>query len=326
VKRHHIIPVVILLAVIAGFGAVYQFYVKEQLEEYQANQKQLTELKNRVKSLEDTFKGVDGRPVKPQVAVQQLRSAVQPFKDAVQKRSKFFTLGKEAHVDLVPEGKDPRFYYMEALPKLIYETEQYAYARRCAMPQNLTFGVPSRKDITNVAPTEKEVNNWLKKYAFGSSVVHMLVDAGATRIDNIVLWPSRTEFQLLDMRTVGLQFQMSLDNLARFLKSFYGEDRYFNINSIRITNTNLLSRSQPQLEVEMVLTQAGFLEENAKEGKGSTPVKTASGGGGKAELTSNADKMLKRLKLRGGINLGGKGGKSRPRAGGRSWWQKYLPF
>jgi hypothetical protein len=321
-KKHHVIPIIILLVVIAGVAAVYQVYVKEQIQEFQENEKRIEALKNRIDRFEETFKGQDGLPVKPEVAVSQWRSQVQPFLEAVRRQSRYFHFGQAmSGVPLVPENQEPKFHYTTEIPKQTYELQQYAATNNTILARNFMFGAPTVEDMMGQNPTEEEVNDWLTEFRFGFSIVKMLVDGGAARINEIVIWPEREEMQLLEMRTVGLRFQMTVDNLADFLEQFYGEDRYFNVNGIRIQNSNLLSPQKPLLDIELVLTQAGFLEENASQGMGAV---ASVAGAGASNPRVSAAAALSALRKQGGIL--GRGNDEDDDLPAEPWWKKLWPF
>jgi len=322
-KRHHIIPVAILAVVIVAFGAVYQFYVKEQIEEFAENQQRLEALNTRINELSDTFAGKDSLPVTPQEAVRQYRMAVQPWREEVTRRADFFTLGDSFEFEPTPEEQIPKFYYADKRLEVEQDLRQYAIQNNCQLNANIQFAPPPEA-IENRSPSAQEVNNWLREFAFGDSIVRMLVDANAASIDAVVVWPQRVQFDLLRMRTTGLQFKIPLRDLIRFLEDFYVQSRYFNIDALAITNRNLLTQGEPQLNVDMVLTQAGFIREAFEEGRGgnlaSGPGARARGGGGGGGDIASVLQSLRR----------GNSGDEQERVQQRSWWQnfrrKYLPF
>lgn len=299
-KRHHIIPIVILAVVVAAFGAVYQFYVKQQLQEYAENRKYLENLETRVSNLQQTFEGIDGRPVKPEDAIRQWREQAQPFNDQIARQSRFFNYGDVFAFRQVPEGDIPKFYYIDERRRLEDELIQYAIQRGCDISLlDRSFAVPTSQSVNAADPPPEDVNKWLRQYNFGLNTTRMLVDAGATTIYGIVIWPPRQEKGLLAVRTVGLQFNMTLENLTRFLRDLLQKDRYYKVEALSVNNTNLMTPQAPLLKVDMLLSQANF-----DRGAAGAP----GGGGGESAATgtvatnmNDPGAFLEQLKARGGL-------------------------
>jgi hypothetical protein len=91
------------------------------------------------------------------------------------------------------------------------------------------------------------------------------------------------EQEVLEMRTVGFSFLMRAEDLVAFLQALQRENRYFNVNAIRVKNRNLLSDpayGPPYLEVEMLLTFSRYLE--GKQVSGAPAAAAASGADGAA--------------------------------------------
>lgn len=260
-KRHHIIPLVILGLVLAAFGAVYQFYIKQLLQEYAENRAYLDSLNARVAQLETTFQGASGAPVKPDEVVQQWRAAAEPFRDQITRQARFFNYGSFMEFNQVPEGQIPKFYYMNERKRLEDELLQYAAQRGTDIADlDKSFGVPASDAVNRANPPDTDVNKWLQQYNFGDRMTRMLIDAGATKIVGVAIWPPRREHGLLNVRTVGLQFEMSIDNLAKFLRQIMEQERFFKVEALSVNNADLLIASEPRLKVDMLLAQGVYIE------------------------------------------------------------------
>jgi hypothetical protein len=143
----------------------------------------------------------------------------------------------------------------------------------------MTFGVP--------APTggmgsvdEEEVENMLRRLAFGCHITRMLIEADAAAIANVQIWPPRKEYGgLIEMRTTGLEFWMSADDLVRFISDLRRADRYFDINALSIQNRDLTNPEEPPLHVRMLLTQGRYLEPGQRGGGGGGGAGGGMGGG-----------------------------------------------
>lgn len=285
-KKRYIASVLVMLSVLAGLGAIYQFYFKQQFERYAENKQILTDLEDRLRELEETFS-----KIRPDYVVQEWRGAVQPWAEAVNQRSRFFTMDDLSRIEPVPEGQIPRFHYEGVFPQMQRELLLDVYRYRCQIPQT-TFGAPGVGTLSGRSVTKEEVETWLRQFAFGSAVMRFLMERRATEIRQIEIWPLRVEYGLLEMQTMGLAFTMTLENLVRFLESLNDENRYFNVNAIRVHNKYLRWPGQPPLEVEMLLTRAQLYQED-EGGKGGAEASEGEGGP-PAEL--DPEKLLSNLR------------------------------
>jgi hypothetical protein len=327
-KRYHIVPIIVLVLVLGGFGGVYKFFLEDRFKAYEANQAREQALLKRLDQLKSTFVDKGGqRPVLPDLAVKQWKLAVQPWVEGVGERARDFNLGDSFDADVVPEDQIPKFYYLERYPINQAAMYQRAYQGGAFLNGTFLFGVPTAAELANGNPTEDQVNKWFREYSFGATVVRKLTDAGAAEIREVELWPPRKESGMLLMRTTGLDFYMTLGRLTQFLEGFYNQERYFNINSIRITNTNLLSQTDPFLHVEMVMTQGAFQDP-----------KKVPGGGGLAAVRAAQTAPASAAEGAGPSGRRGPPGRNRIRdlraqrmsrgsaAAKTSWWSKIWPF
>ena len=59
-------------------------------------------------------------------------------------------------------------------------------------------------------------------------------------------------------RTIGVQFLISVEDLAHFLEFLRISERYYNVEAVRITNPYLLTSPPPPVTVDMLLTVGWF--------------------------------------------------------------------
>ncbi len=251
--KEHIIAVLAFLIVLAGFGAVWEFYFRGQVEAFNDDLDHLDDLDAQLTKLEETFSGV-----KPQVVVQAWRGEVEPWAEAQRVRQSFFTMGEAFEYKPVPEGEFPKFHYEKQFNEMFTALQREAYSmtppRRIP---NTTFGTPLPQEAMqrNLAKADVEAN--LKRISFGCSIVRMMLDADVYTLDDVQIWPTRVAHgELLDMLTVGLRFTTTAQNLVRFLDSLRTSDRYFSVDGISVQNRRLTSPWDPLLDVQLLLTQA----------------------------------------------------------------------
>lgn len=260
ISKEHIIAIVVLVVILGLLGSVYQFYYKERLDEYRRNLDQLTTLEKKLDSLKDQFRGYQ-----PQVLLDALKPQVQHLAEEVLRRSSFFNTADFLEIDPIPQGRMLRFYYETEFNKMFTELRDEVYKRNpyWQYPVYSTFGVPAPSELAGYSPTAKEVTEWLKTYHFGCSMVRMMMKAKAQAVGDIELWPIRRAAEysgLLDMRTTGITCTMTLADVVAFLDSLRMENRYFSVDGISLQNPYLRWPQEPILEVQLLLTQAQFVE------------------------------------------------------------------
>jgi len=263
-KKQHIVTALLVVVFMAAIGGVYQFYLRTRLEQYRADEERLAALQDKHKSLSTSFDGV-----KPDVALPKWQSALQPWTDAVDRRATYFDLGKMSEFKAVPEGVLPKFHYETEYNRLYREFQQATYGKGIMVPQT-TFNVPTPSQVSSTSITAEQANDWLRELSLGISMLKLFTDAGINPVMQFYLWPTRTEFNVLEMHTVGVAFASSLENLTKFLNDLKTKDRYYTVNAIRITNRSLRMAS-PQLYVEMLVTTAQYdASKAAMAGMGTT--------------------------------------------------------
>lgn len=264
-SRERIIYSGVLVLILAAFGAVYQFYFKEKLEQYRENIVYRDQLKGVLEQLQNTF----GR-VKPDVLASRWREEVQPWRDAVLERSRYFGFGDWREHPKYDEdtGTILRFWYDETSNEMIlnlYQEVGQKMGQYNLVPQDLRyeFGVASLSDWEQANITEEDAYRNLAQLNFGMNVIRMFMDAEASYIQRISLWPPSQMDRYgtqLNFRPVGVHFSMTTENLVKFLDDLRTRERYFNVSALRITYPYICYPQEPMLDVQMVLSQAIFNE------------------------------------------------------------------
>jgi hypothetical protein len=322
VNRLHIFIILIVVAVGAALGLSYQFYFKEKLNEYTKAQEDLDKLTKRLTELQNRFKG---QP--PETYIKGLTEKIAPLTNVAEVRQQFFNMNDYWKDETVPEDvKVPlKFYYERQYNERLNALRQDALAHvpPIGIPPNIfqRFGAPDPATMTNMAVLKADVQRWLTQINFASAIVRMMIKANVGRLDEVVPWPPREEFGALEMRTIGLSFVMRAEDLIAFLQSLQRENRYFNVNALRVKNRNLLSDpalGQPYLEVEMLLTLS-------RQIPGKTAV--AAAGGASAGAASGMTPALSMQALGDifGRNSSGEGQTTTVRKK-KSFWSKLWPF
>ncbi len=314
------VPILMVVVFLASLAGTYQFYFRERLEEYAQNEQRLQRMEQKLDSLRDTFADEQGQPVEPTFVIQQWREAQEPWREALQARSALFTIGVDEEIASIPEGRTPRFFYEEKIEELVTDLQRYAQQNRVFLP-DVTFGVPQREQLTGQSVTEENVQMWLERFAFGDAIARKMIDANASQIRHIEIWPPRTEYGLLEKRTVGLDFTMTMDQLVNFLDTVGRDQRYYNVDAIRVVNRHLRVPYAPPLEVQMLLTQARFLSEDEQRDAPAAAQPAQAGGFGGGQFADFRS-------LFGGPDdddNGVPGGRGRG-AQSESWWQRLWPF
>lgn len=257
VRKEHIIPGVAFLVVLAVVGAVYQFYYKKQVEEYNKNILRLEQLQRALQTMERKFEGFI-----PKEYVALKTAQVQPLAEELGTRSTFFSIADMTEIDPIPEGVMLKFYYEEQCNKMCADLQREAMTKGpyFTYPVNSIFGAIPPGEFSRTTLNARKVKDNLRKIRFGISVTRMLMDANAVAIGGVEVWPKYNAYDgLLEMHTAGLAFMMTAASLAEFLDGLRAKDRYFSVNAISIQNPYLRYQYDPPLQVRMLLTQGEFL-------------------------------------------------------------------
>jgi len=265
-SRERIISGLVAFLVIASFGGVYQFYFREKLATYVRDENFKTSLDTLYNSLRNDF-----QETRPEDLISAWNSAVQPWNEAIIDRGRYFTFSNWLDHEK-PSKEEPilRFWYdrqvQAMLTKLYSDLAQapgLTYYPQYNEVINM-FRIPTLEDWKGVEVTEREINTELSQLAFGINAMKLLATNRATAIESVTLWPVRQVKEqegLLRLRTTGMKFRMNMRDFTRFIdNTLRTGDRYFTIDGIKIIYPYIAYNIEPQLQVEMLLTQATFVE------------------------------------------------------------------
>ncbi len=280
-KKSVVLLTILLIASIAGTYAVYELYVKEKMKALGEHTAQVAQLEARIKIMQDTF-----THTQPQMVVDQWRQATQPWAEAVDGRSRFFTLGTLVEPVEIPEEVIPKIYYRNELPKRIQRLEEYAQSKDVQIA-DIGCGVPAATfygEGTN--PKRDEIKKHFETYDYCAALSRMIIDAGPTSVEPLRIWPQedvKTRSGVIHKRVTGITMKTTAEPLVKFLDRLSQSDRFFKVDELRIANTNLRDPN-PLLSVDMVLTQAAF--EPSKKISDTGQAGVAGGGADSQALTT----------------------------------------
>lgn len=281
-NRERILWTSVLVLALATFGGVYQFYFKEKLASYASHVIVKKNAEDAYKNLVDKFEGAN-----PDEVIRLWREVVQPWKESVIERGKYFDDGgwreHEKPADDVPILK---FWYTKELQtqftKLYTEFSQTPGLVQYPPYEQLIkeFRVRELSDFPNGEMQLKDVNQELSKVAFGMQVCRMMMKAKTNYLSHVFLWsPRETKEQdgLIRLWTIGLDFGMDMKTLTNFVdNTLRTSNRYFTLEGIKIQYPYVGYDVEPVLRVQMLLTTATFVE--AKSGTGDTEEGSATSG------------------------------------------------
>jgi hypothetical protein len=272
-KRERILWTLVLFAVLGAFLGVYQFYFKQKLANYAKDAIALKNAKAAYTQLKTTFEGYN-----PDDVIGAWRGVVQPWKESVLDRGKYFNDGKWFE-HTAPSDDVPilRFWYDEQMrkefTKLYTEFSQTQGLTQAPPYEQIVkqFGVATLQDLELRSDiTARDINRELGRIACGMNVCRMLMKAKANYIIGVWLWPGRELKEndgLLRMWTLGLDFGMPMKDFVNFIdNNLRTADRYFNIEGLKIDYPYVGYNVEPVLHVQMLLTYATFVE--GKSGTG----------------------------------------------------------
>jgi hypothetical protein len=263
-RRNQIIFAVVLLLVLASFGGVYQFYFAEKLAQYQKDLQFRKDLEAAAKDISDFFSGTD-----PETVISRWRNEVQPWAETLQQRAAYFDDAKWYEHELPPEtGRIPRVWYGEQLDKMqqqLYNDIAEKAPNIYPFPENI-FSALDVKTEADMAQ-EKEVTNALMnqqlgRLAFGMRFINLLLDEKILGLHDISVWPRRQDPKhkgQLALQTVGVDVDIYMRHLIHLLEVLRRQNRYFHVDAIHVTNSNIASQGDPVMRVRMLITQAKFI-------------------------------------------------------------------
>lgn len=255
-KKSVVALTLLLIASLAGTFAVYQLYVKQRMKELGENMSREELLENKIDQMQTTF-----FKTKPEAVLEAWRLETQPWADAVDVRSRFFNLGDISLEHTIPEERIPKFYYKEIYEKNLQELEDEAWQKGTILA-NTTFNIPEPSSYGSGSnPSAKEIEKHIVRWEFGAIMTRMLMDAGATSINTLNMWPQTIKYTgrsgVFNSRTVGVSMTIPIENLVKFLDRLGQEERFFQVEVIRISNSTLRS-PYADISVDLILTQVNF--------------------------------------------------------------------
>lgn len=323
VNKTLVIMVVLLLAAFGGMAAGYQFYVKERMKELNDHLAREQALKNKIQQMQTAFADIEtGEGIKPEFVLAEYRGKLGPWRDSVQRRGAYFDLNSDTSDIAVPEGAVPRYYYKEIYPKLLQDLNAKAYTEQTYLAARFPVPDPSAYDGQN--PKPEVIEEHLRDIAFYTDIAELLIEHDAAQINEITIWPPVNDASIrsgdLVKRTTGLHFTMGLAELTNFWNTLLRDDQYWSVDALRINNTNLRNAT-PILDVQMLLTQARYVE---KQGAGLAAEGAAGATAGATPGFDPAQAFARFSLSRGG------GSKAAEEKEERSWWSEFrrawLPF
>ncbi|MCC6142986.1 MAG: hypothetical protein IT368_04165 [Candidatus Hydrogenedentes bacterium] len=259
ITRGRVISFIAFLLLFGGMGGVYLFYFKDKLAAYALDEQKAKTFESRYTELADAFHGVD-----PQKLIPIVRGAIPAWQQAVEQRAQFFNFGDWFEYEEPPEGELLRFWYEEQAGEMLRKSQQAALEANpwLTYPQDLRemLQAPTLQDLTGQTVNEQDVREYLANLAFGLSAFDMLVENGATSISAIHIWPVRPD-KLFSKRTVGMAFTMTLKDLTEMLDELRANTRFFDIDGLSLQHNYIAQNYEPQVSVELLLTQARFRQE-----------------------------------------------------------------
>lgn len=274
-KKQNLIVIAVLLVVAGLGGAAYQFYIKEKLDEYAQNEKDLQGLESTHARMESLF----GKGRKPDEVVTSVRNLVQPWAEAADSRAKYYDLSQFAAVEPIPENELAKPYYIQKVTEIVNALYNNAYTKNVSIQGvNPFFDQPRPEEMTGTSPRPEEAQQWLREVQLGSSVLQLLISHGALQINSLLPWPERTVQNVFEAHTYGVSMWIRMADLCSLIEKLqYDERTCFSLHAFRIQNPYLRIQDPPLL-VEMVIVLADYKPADAQApGADETP---AAGGTG----------------------------------------------
>jgi hypothetical protein len=262
--RGQILYTLTLAAVLGAFGAVYQFYFKEKLAQYAADERFLTTLETTFIDLEKAFSGI-----KPERLISAWRAEQQPWADSVQARTSYFSFGDWLQVEGEPQqGEMWKFWYDKTVNAKVWELYQKV-AERMGTYNNFPpdirgdLGLKTLDDWKTGDVTRDDVMRELRRLQFGIKLSQLLLDSKASSVQALRMWPIREEKRfgkILRFQTAGITFTMTPKDFVELMEKLRLEDRYFSVDSLRVVNTCIACQTEPHYTIDMLLSQARYVE------------------------------------------------------------------
>lgn len=260
--KAQIIAIVLLAAVFGAMFGVWQFYYKEIFDGYKQDERLREALESTLRELQEDFQGY-----KPELLIEEWQNKIQPWKNARDERSRYFNFGGWYDVDLTPpEARILKFWYTEETNKILYDVYTKVYQKLGAydrFPGDLREIMRAAKEDDwagrNVDWNEVKYN--LELLTFGVNLTNMILDANVTSVKEVSVWPRRIPenfAELLALQTIGLHFTITTRDLVKLMEKLSQESRFFTVDALKVSYPYIAYAVEPQLEVQMLLTQANY--------------------------------------------------------------------
>lgn len=257
-----IIGVLVLVSVLGALGGGAYFFAKPMFDQYKEDERLRQSLEQTLSALRDNFQGYV-----PDLLINGWQDKMQPWRNARTERSAYFNFGDWFETEKPPvEARLRKFWYVEVTNKLIQEfwTEVYAKTRSYeTFPQDLRklHGVAAEQDWQGRDVSDAEIERNMTRLAFGLSACRFLLKSNVTQVTGMSIWPRRTAKEygdMLAMQTLGAQFTIPSRDLVKMFEELRMADRYFSVDGMKITYPYIAYNVEPQLQVQMLLTQANY--------------------------------------------------------------------
>lgn len=256
--KAQIMGVVVLVAVFGVLLGVWQFYFKEIFEGYKQDDRLRDSLEKTLNQLKEDFQGY-----KPELLIEEWRSKVQPWRDAREERGRFFNFGDWYQIELVrQESRMLKFWYTDELNKRMSDLYMRITSRIGNFPisqDELRRKLDVSDKAEDITWDQVEVN--FRKLNFGTRLINWLMDSNVTSIKDIVIWPRRIPENYADMiavQSVGLHITMTTKDFVKMMDGLRQETRYFTVDNIRISYPYIAWQVEPQLDIELIVSQANY--------------------------------------------------------------------
>ena len=325
-RKQQIIAIVIVLALLGGAGAGYQFYFKPTLEKFAEDKQYLDQLDAKLNVLKKTFPA----GTKPQEAVETAKAKIQPWEEALEQRAKVFSIRDFRKIEELPETKVLKAYYAQASQKMVDELRNEVYVKQVYLNPSidLFFGMPTPGSLSQKSVHQLEAIYWLTNIKYGTSVIRMLVDNEALGIDNFYVWPPRTTGPFTTY-AVGASVWMTMQGFCKFLENAQSnETMCISVQGFHIQNTQLRSYVDPPLKIDFVFKMDTYdYQPKGSGGDGKGNAATGKPAAGAASAPPGVtDETLAKMQSMRSLNLGNRGSKEEEKKKSQSFWQKLWPF
>lgn len=260
--KAQIIGILALMTVFGVMFAVWQFHFKEIFDGYKEDDRLRDALEKTLSQLQEDFQGY-----KPELLIEEWQNAIQPWRDAREERARYFNFGDWYEIDLIPpEERMLKFWYTEESNKMIYDLYMKVYERMGGydrFPTNLQekLNIAKEADWAGINVAWPEVERNLRQLGFGIKLSTLLIQSNVNSVADITLWPRRFPENfggMLGLQTVGLQVTIAAKDLVKMLENLSQEPRYFTVDCVKISYPYIAYGVEPQLEVQLLLTQANY--------------------------------------------------------------------